>query len=149
MHLNRLQLQSSSNASPGDLGFKLVLASRNDPTKLVRIWVRRKKGTGRHVWSRYLDPVAASSEWEVRLHVKRGTGAMTMQPFSVADLDGIAEEYEFLDDMDVSGLSGIENSDPLFNALRDWVVKVTSAQGWPDLDEASIDASLDLSIDKA
>ena len=127
MEVNRLQLQSSDTGVPGDLGFKLIGASRTDPSKLARIWVRRKKGEGRRVWTRYLDPVEASSDWEVRLHVKRGTGAMTLTSFSPAELDQLAEDYEFpKDPATLSELREVTNTDPLFNLVREWVVKITS-----------------------
>ncbi len=128
MQVNRLQLQSSSSASLGDRGFKLVGESSEQPGKLARVWVRRKKDGERHVWHRYLDPVATSTQWEVRLHIKRGTGAMTVTPFSMEALDGLGASYTFPTEPDGrDALAAVQVDDPLFRAVRDWALRVTAA----------------------
>ena len=126
MRVNRLQLQSSASTSPGDLGFKLIGESVEQPGKLARVWVRRKRGGGRNVWHRYLEPVAKSEHWEVRLCVTRPTGALTAVPFSVAALDALAADYVFAVDGEVrSLLASVDVDDVLFRAVRDWALAVT------------------------
>lgn len=127
MEVNRLQLQSSSSATPGDLGFKLIGESLEQPGKLARVWLRRKRGGGRHVWQRYLEPAARSEEWEVRLHIKRGTGAMTVTPCTLATLATLAESYAFPKGAaERENLAAVHNEDPLFTAVRDWALSVTA-----------------------
>ncbi len=132
MEVNRLQLQSTSEATPGDLGFKLIGESREQQGRLARIWVRRKKGAERHVWTRYLEAETRSAQWEVRLHLKRGTGAMTLAEFSPAVLDELAANFAFpRDPATLAQLKAVVNADPLFNLVRDWVVKVTTEDAAP------------------
>lgn len=126
MDSNRLQLQSSTPEKPGDLGFKLIGESKKKPGKLLRLWVRRKIDGERHVWHRYLDPRAQSKHWEVRLHKSKDTGAMTLMQFSLKDLEGLAEDYNFPSNPPTrDALKAVENDDPVFNAVRDWVLQVT------------------------
>lgn len=135
MESNRLQLQSSAPDKAGDLGFKLIGQSKEDPSRLVRIWVRRKKGSGRHVWHRLLEPEATSRTWEFRVHLKRGTGAMTLIEASLGDLDEIAQNYSFPQHpASRAALASLEVTDPLFGKVRDWALSVT---GGADASEAS------------
>ncbi len=128
MDVNRLQLQSSSSATPGDLGFKLVGESVEQPGKLARVWLRRKRGGDRHVWQRYLEPTAQSDEWEVRLHLKRGTGAMTLTPCTLETLEGLTETYAFPKSPEGrDSLAQTQVNDALFKAVRDWALAVTEA----------------------
>lgn len=128
MEVNRLQLQSSSSATPGDLGFKLVGESMEQPGKLARVWLRRKRGGARHVWHRYLEPKADSDEWEVRLHLGRDTGAMTITPCDLETLAALSERYEFPKSPEGrDSLAGLTSQDPLFTAVRDWALSVTAA----------------------
>jgi hypothetical protein len=128
MDVNRLQLQSSSSATPGDLGFKLLGESVDQPGKLARVWLRRKRGGDRHVWHRYLEPAAQSVDWEVRLHLRRGTGAMTLTPCSLETLASLSETYAFPKEPEGrDSLAAVTMVDPLFNAVRDWALAVTEA----------------------
>ncbi len=128
MDTNRLQLQSSSPQTPGDLGFKLIGESKQSPGKLARLWLRRKRAQNRHVWTRYLDPRMQSREWEVRLHIEKGTGAMTHIEFHSGKLKELAEEFEFPQNpSNIATLQGIQSDDPVFTMIRDWVVEVTGS----------------------
>ena len=128
MQVNRLQLQSSSSSTPGDQGFKLIGECAEQPGKLARVWVRRKRGGQRHVWHRYLDPVAASAQWEVRLHVSRGTGAMTLTPFSMDALEALSNSHGFPKGArGRAALEALDVDDPLFQSVREWALRVTAA----------------------
>lgn len=125
MQVKRFELQTSPNGADGDLGFKITGQGKDDSTRLARVWLRRKKGPGRVVWTRYLEPVARSTEWEVRVHVIRGTGAMTCVE---VPLDDLAKSYTFpTDDPDMARLAENGVDDPVYNAARAWVMKLAGA----------------------
>ncbi len=128
VEVNRLQLQSSAPETPGDLGFKLIGEDKKQPEKIVRIWVRRKQHGARNVWHRYIAPVPTSNQWEVRLHMRKPTGAMTLVPFEGADqLKALAKSYAFPKaPATLDALKAVESDDALFNLVRDWAVKTVS-----------------------
>lgn len=124
MEINQLQLQSSSPDAPGDLGFKLVGSGKKDSNRRVRVWVRRKKGAGRQVWTRYLAPEATSNTWEVRLFERKTTGAMTFTPYNEATLKRFAKEYAFPQTPEhLDALKAVEIDDPLFHEIRTWAIE--------------------------
>jgi len=128
MQVKQFELQTSPGGPAGDLGFKIMGRASDDSGRLARVWVRRKKGTGRYVWTRYLEPVAASAEWEAQVHVIRGTGALTRVDFSAAQLESLTKAYAFpTDDPDFASLAETGVDDPVYNLVRDWVLKMAKA----------------------
>jgi hypothetical protein len=146
---NRLHLYSSSPTHPADQGFALVGQHKADPSRLVRVWVRRKALGERRVWSRLQDPRPASREWEVRVHEERATGAMTRvdfyEPrgrdfirveFHISGLDRLEQEFAFPQQPPgVEALQLSSVSDPLYKTARDWALKVTGSQAQPAMIE--------------
>lgn len=125
MQPNHFQLHSSAADKPGDLGFVLLGQARQEAGRLVKVWLRRKEGLGRSVWTRYLDPRAQSNTWEVRLHEERGTGAMTRVAFTLADLDRLALHYDFPQNPPgAAALRDLADPDPIYARLRAWAVEV-------------------------
>lgn len=128
MQVKRLELYTSPEGTPGDLGLKITGQAPGDETRLARVWLRRKSGETRQVWNRYLAPVPASRDWEVRLHLQRGTGAMTRVDFTPGALAELAEGYAFPKDAAaVATLQGVQSDDPVYTMIKDWVLQVTSA----------------------
>lgn len=128
MQTNRFEFQSSPDGARGDLGFKLSGPAADDSGKFARVWLRRKRSAGRHVWARYLAPVPQSAEWEVRLHEVLGTGGMTLLEFDVETLDRLAKEYTFPSQPETADqLKAVEIDDPVYNLIRDWAIKLLSA----------------------
>lgn len=126
MEVRRLEFQTSPGGSRGDLGFKLTGTSA-DGTHLARVWVRRKRGPNRQVWTRYLPPVATSNTWEVRLHERIGTGSMALIAYRPDVLTRLAEEYDFPKSAETSeALGAIASEDRLFTQIRDWAAEVTA-----------------------
>lgn len=127
MQVKRFELYTSPEGKTGDLGFKITGQLPGDDTRLARIWVRRKSGEVRHVWNRYLAPVPESREWEVRLHLLRGTGAMTRIDFTAAALKELAEGYAFpKEDPALEELKAAQIDDPVYTLVKDWVLQVTA-----------------------
>ena len=128
MQNNRFELQSSTSDSPGDLGFKLTGESREQPGKLARVWVRRKRSATRRTWQRYLPPRSASTDWEVRVQETQGSGAMALLPYSDAELQRLAEEYTFPRDPEGRDALLALAGDDLLKAARDWALRVTEPE---------------------
>lgn len=125
----RFEIHTSQGGQPGDLGFTLLGLSREHPGRVARLWLRRKQGAGRSVWTRYLDPRVQSHHWEVRLHEERGTGAMTRVDFSLGELERLAASYDFPQQPEGSqALLQAPVEDPIYEQLRAWALQIMDVQ---------------------
>lgn len=127
MQVKRFELHSNPDGQLGDMGLKILGQARDGSGRLARVWLRRKQGDTRAVWNRYLEPVPRSRTWEVRLHLIRGTGAMTAVAFTTQALDDLAKNYSFtVDPDDTDLLKQVSVDDPIYALVRDWVLNQTT-----------------------
>lgn len=108
-----LQLLQGAEGAPGELGFKLTGRAK-DGRGSIRIWLRRAQ-----TWSRALNPRILSQAWDVRVSVRVDSSFTLLSDFSLADLEGLLETYEF--PLVPGGLDALPlNGDPIHDRVLVW-----------------------------
>ncbi len=103
----------------GSNGFRLVGRSTDGESR-VRLWLRRAD-----TWNRYLDPRLPQGEWDLRLYVRQDSAFALQQEFSLADLEGLKEAWEW--PHDDGALASLQpNGDRVHDAALAFARSVTS-----------------------
>jgi hypothetical protein len=118
-HSMFVELLHKPGEPAGSSGFRLVGRS-SDGGSVARLWLRRAD-----TWNRYLDPRSPQGDWDLRLYVRRDSAFALQQEFSLADLDGLKESYEW--PTDASELAALSpNGDSVHDAALEFALSVTA-----------------------
>lgn len=114
-----VELLQKPGEPAGSNGFRLVGRS-SDGTSRARLWLRRAD-----TWNRYLDPRLPQGEWDLRLYVRHDSAFALQQDFTLAELDGLKDTWEWPQDDGV--LAGLKpNGDRVHDAAIAFAKSVTS-----------------------
>lgn len=116
----QVQLFGKDNAPAGSGGFKLTGAAK-DGEGLCRVWLRPLEA-----WDRALNPRMESDRWDVRAYQKLDSAFEFVPEFTLKDLEQMAENFDFPQDIDVFGTIEF-NGDPVHDTVLAWARHVTGS----------------------